>query len=136
VLLGEPGGVQASIVKPFALQDHFGAKVLHRLDLDRVCVFRRADDRAYSEKTRGVSNRLTMVPGRGGNNAAFALVVGEPADEVDASSHFEGSGRVVVLVLHVDIGAEEAAQRRVASQRGWLEVPADPFRGVQNVDKG
>ncbi len=140
VLFGEPGGIQASIVKPFALQDHFGPKVLHRLDLDRVRVFRRADDRAHPEKARGVGNRLTMVPRRGGDDAAFALIVGEPADEVDASPHFEGSGRVVVLVLDVDIGTENPGQRRVTSQwghraRGFRPVDqaAQPNRGNGSV---
>ena len=56
VLFGEPGGVEPSIVIPLAHQNHFGPEVLHGFDLDRVRVFRRADDCAHSEKARGIGN--------------------------------------------------------------------------------
>ncbi len=59
-----------------------------------------------------------MVAGRGGDKPAFALLVREPRDEVDAAAHLERPDRLVVLVLDPRLGADELVERGIAVERG------------------
>ncbi len=133
MLFREALGGAARVVVALALEDHLGAEVLHGFDLDRVGGGRRADDGADAEQPRRESDGLPVVAGRGGDNAAAALVLGQPADQVDSAAHLEGAGRVQVLVLDVRLGAEHAVERRVAPQRRRRDVLLDLAGRVEHV---
>src|SRR5205814_8527019 len=116
-----------------ALENHLGAEVLHRLDLDRVGDCRRADDRADPELPGGEGTGLAVVAGGGGNHASTALVLAEAADQVDAAADLEGPGRVVVLVLDEHACPGEPVQRWVAAKWGGSQERPDLLGGVQDV---
>jgi len=66
-----------------------------------------ADRRSHPEQARRVGDRLAVVPGRGGDDAALALLRVELRYQVDPAPDLEGADRLVVLVLDEDISAEQ-----------------------------
>jgi len=71
-----------------------------------------------------------VVAGRGGDQAARPHVRRKLRHQVDPAAHLEGTHRLVVLVLDVDLGANQVVQRRVAVQRRLRQVGPDaPARG-------
>ena len=75
MLFCQPLRVAARVVVALALEDHLGAQVLHRLDLDRVRGGGSADDRAHAEQLGGIRDRLPVVAGGGGDHTPPSLVL-------------------------------------------------------------
>jgi hypothetical protein len=86
------------------VEDELGAEAAHRGDLDRVRVLGDADRRLHAEEAGGIGDRLSVVSGRGGDDAAFAFFLVELGDQVDPAPDLEGADRLVVLVLDEHLG--------------------------------
>ena len=71
----------------------------------------------HAVDARRQRDRLAMIAGAGGDNAAGAFFRGHRADQVQAAAHLEGTGRIVILVLHPDRQAGGLIEQRVAHQR-------------------
>src|SRR5262249_37630184 len=78
-------------------------------------------------------DRLAMVPGRRSDQAAVELVPRRLRDEVHAASNLEGAGRQVVLVLDVNLRADELAQAGVREERRRTEVWSDDAAGGLDI---
>ena len=63
VLLGQLGGMLASLVEIDTVRHDLSAKAPNRAHLDRVRPLRHAHDGAHAEDPRGVGDRLPVVPG-------------------------------------------------------------------------
>src|SRR5581483_8068679 len=91
--------------------------------------------RLDAEEPRREGDRLPVVSRRGGDQASPAILLAELRDEVDAAAHLEGADRLVVLVLHPDLGADERVERGVAVERGRNQVRSDAPSGGEHVDE-
>ena len=100
----------AGVVKIFAVEDNLGAQGAHRVYLRGIRSLGYGDDGARLEEPRGVGDRLAMVAGRGGDDSTQPVFLAETAEEVDAPSDLEGSGRLVVLVLDDELGPGEGRE--------------------------
>jgi hypothetical protein len=135
-LLAEPLGVLARVVEVAAVEDELRAEPAHRRDLDGVRALGDADRGRHAEEARRVPDRLAVVPGRGGDHAARPLLRPELRDEVDSAAHLERADRLVVLVLDVDLRADELVERRVAVERRRPQVRRDAAPRVEHVREG
>src|SRR5581483_8129487 len=77
--------------------------------------------------------RLSVVAGRGGDQAAPARLGVELGDQVDAAADLERTRREEVLVLHPDVGANQAAEVGIRTEGGRREVRPDPPPGGQDI---
>ena len=64
------------------------------------------------------------------------LVLAELGDEVDAAANLERPDRLVVLVLHPDLGAEQLVEARIRIERSRPEMRADPPARLEDVGEG
>ena len=126
----------ARLVEVAAVLDDLRAEAADRRDLHRVRALGHADTARTPKSRDGEGDRLAVVPGRGGDEPALALVRGELRDEVDPAAHLEVADRLVVLVLDPDLGADELVERRVAVERGLAEVGRDPLPRGEDVLEG
>jgi hypothetical protein len=133
VLVGELLAMLARIVVVAAVKDELGAEAAHRGHLHRVRVLGYADRRLHAEETGGEGERLAVVSGRGGDDAAPALIRGELRDQVDAAPHLEGADRLVVLVLDEHLRVEQFAQGGVAVKRRGPQVRRDSTPCLQHI---
>src|SRR5438874_10942911 len=102
----------ASLIEVLAVADDLRAKPADRFDLDRVRAFGYADDRPNSEESRGIGDRLSMVSGGRGDDAAASLVVGQLRHQIDPTAHLDGPARLVVLVFGPGLRANQLRQHR------------------------
>ena len=65
-----------------------------------------------------------------------AILFVQLGDQVDSAPDLERTGRLKVLVLDPGLGAGERGERRVAAQRGRVEVRPDLAAGGQDVLEG
>src|SRR5207244_12041419 len=107
-------------------------KPADRLDFNRVGPLRHADDRADAEKASRIGDRLSVVAGRGGDDAAPTLVVRELRHQVDATPDLEGADRLVVFVLDPGRRADELVEGRVAVESRGFQVGRDPLASSQD----
>ena len=112
VLGGEGLAVLAGRVEVLPVHDQLGAERPHRGELHRVRVLGHADARCDAVEARGIGDRLAVVSCRRRDQPARPLVLGELGDEVDPAAHLEGADRLVVLVLHPDLGADQLVEAR------------------------
>src|SRR5439155_27087829 len=105
------------VVEVAPVEDELGAEAAHRRDLDGIRRLGDADRRRHAEETGGVGYRLPVVPGRRCDDAALALLRIQLRDEVDAAADLECADRLVVLVLDVDLRAEQLAEAGVLVER-------------------
>jgi hypothetical protein len=77
VLDGELLATLARLVEVAAMEHELGAEAAHRGHLHRVRVLGHADRRLHAEKAGRERDRLAVVSGRGGDDAALALVRAE-----------------------------------------------------------
>ena len=89
----------------------------------------------HAEEPRGEGHRLAVVAGRGGDHPGGPLGGGQLRDQVDTAAHLERADRLVVLVLDIDLGADQLVQRRIAVQRRARQVGADLPLGQQDIVK-
>ena len=92
--------VQLGFVVGRAMLDDLGAHTFHGGNLARIGFFGDDDDGFNAEKTRGIGDGLSMIAGRGRDDAAFALLSTELRNKVDAATHLEGPYWLVVLVFY------------------------------------
>jgi hypothetical protein len=64
---------------------------------------------------------LPVVAGGGGDDAAPALRVREPRQQVDPAADLESTDWLVVLVLDPGLCPDQLIERRIAVQRGPVE---------------
>ena len=79
-------------------------------------------------------NRLPVVAGRGGDDAA-PLVGGEVRDQIQPAADLEGARRIVVLVLDVEREPGLRVEQRVPQERRRLERAVDDCPSGVNVGK-
>ena len=125
--------VLARLVEVAPVEDELGTETPHRRDLDRVRLLGDADRRLHAEQARGEGDRLTVVAGRRGHDAALPLARGELGDEIDSSPNLEGPDRLVVLVLDEDLGAEQIVEGRVPVERRRPQMGRDPPLRLEHV---
>ena len=77
-----------------------------------------------------------MIAGGRADQAALALMVGQLGDKVHAAADLERADRLVVLMLDVDLRADEIVQRRVAEQRRNPQVRSNPPTRREHVGEG
>ena len=110
---GESSTVLPGLIEVLAKGDHLRTEPLHGLDLERVGSLRHHDHGLDAEKLSGVCDRLSVVSRRGCGNSRSLLFLGQARDEVDPASNLERTDRLVVLVLHPNLGPQELAKGRV-----------------------
>ena len=93
----------ASLVKIFSMKDDLGSQCPHGFNLGRVGSLRHGDDGSYAEEPGRPGDRLAVVPGRGGDDTAFAVFLIEAAQEVDASPYLEGADGLMVLLFNEEV---------------------------------
>ena len=136
VLDGEALTMLAGLVEVPPVHDQLGAESAHRRELDRVRGLGHADARGDAMETSCIGDRLPVVSRRCRDQPARALILGELGDEVDAATNLEGTDRLVVLVLHPDLGTEQLVEARIGKERCRSQVRADPPARLQHVGKG
>ena len=67
----------ARVVEVAPVEDQLCAETAHRGNLDWIRLLGDANRRLYAEEPSGIGNRLAVVPGRGGDDAALALLRAE-----------------------------------------------------------
>jgi hypothetical protein len=77
-----------------------------------------------------------MVPRRGADETPLSLRRGELRDEVHASADLERPGRLVILVLHPDLGADQLREPGIAVDRRPGEIFTDTPTGFEDVAEG
>jgi hypothetical protein len=93
------------------------------------------DDRArHTFALAGERNRLTVIAGRGRDDAA-PLVGGQVRDEIQSAPDLEGARRIVVLVLDVEREPRLRVEQRVPQQRRRPERAVDDCPGGVDVSK-
>ena len=122
VLASEGLAVLARLVEVATVDDELRPEPPHRRQLDGVGALGDANDRSHTEATGRKRDRLPVVSGRGGDDAAAPFVLAQLRDEVDAAPDLEGADRQVVFVLDEDLGADELGQRAVRVERRRLQV--------------
>ncbi len=125
VLGGQRRAVLASLVEVLTVLDQLRALRAHRGQLDRVGAFRDAHAGRDAEEARGVGDRLPVVASRGGDQSAPPLVLPELRDEVDAAADLEGAHRLMVLVLHPDLGPEQLVESGIGIERRRPQMRGD-----------
>src|SRR5437867_5481858 len=95
---------QTRFIKVAAMQTDLGAELAHRLHLCFVYILGgRIDDHARAEEPAGISDRLAMITGGGGNkgwrinSVATAPGTDVITDKIHAAAHFECPSRLQVL---------------------------------------
>ena len=136
VLGGEALAVLAGRVEVLSVHDQLGAERPHRSELDRVRILGDADARGDAVEARRIGDRLSMVSRRRRDQPARPLVLGELRDEVDPAANLERPDRLVVLVLHPDLGTEQLVETRVGIERSRPEMRADPPARLEDVGEG
>ena len=120
-------------VEVLPVLDQLGAERPHRSELDRIGVLGDADPGGDPEEPRGVRDRLPVVAGRRRDQPAPPLLLAELRHEVHAAADLERADRLVVLVLHPDLGAEQLVETRVRIERCRPEMRADPPARLEDV---
>ena len=92
--------VQLGFVVDRATLDDLRAHTFHGSNLARIGLFGNDDNGPDAEETRGIGNRLPVIAGGGGDNAALALLRTKLGNKIDAAAHLEGPYRLVVLVFY------------------------------------
>ena len=110
VLAGELLAVLSGGVEVPPVHDHLRSERAHRGELDRVGVLGDTDARGDAEQPRGEGDRLPVIARRRSDQPAPALLLAELRHEVDAAADLERSHRLVVLVLHPDLGANQLSR--------------------------
>jgi hypothetical protein len=77
-----------------------------------------------------------VVPGRGADEAPLSLRRRELRDEVHASTDLERPGRLVILVLHPDLGADQFREPGIAVDRRPWEIFTDTPTSFEDVAEG
>jgi hypothetical protein len=96
-----------------AVQDHGAAERAYRTNLLRGG--RRGHDHSAGrvEQRTGVRDRLGVVAGGVGDQAASPLGRGHPGQQGEAAAHLERADRLHVLMLDVDRGADRPVEHRI-----------------------
>ena len=123
----------ARIGEALALEDHGRAMGARALDLHERRQGRHDDRRRDAEALGVVGDRLGVVAGRHGDDAAPALLRPEARELVDRAALLEGAGRVHVLVLHEHRRAGELGQPRRRHQRRAQDVAGDRRGGAPDI---
>ena len=101
--------------------------------LHRRRVGRHDDDARDVEHLSGERDRLRVVAGREGDDAAAALVGGEARERVVGAAELEGAGALQVLALEEQVGAGARVDgARGRDRRPWA-TPAICARGALDV---
>jgi hypothetical protein len=77
--------------------------------------------------------RLAVVSGAGGNDAAAAFRRAELREQVEASTNLERAGWIVVLMLDPRAAAGPVVQHRMIEQRRRPQVRVDARPRVEDV---
>ena len=112
---------EAGLVVAGADQLHLGTELAHRGHLAGVGVLGGADDGPDSEKPCRICDRLAVIPGRRCNHTGLLLRRSELRDEVHAPAHLERAGGEMVLVLEVDVGAQDLAEGGRLADGGFID---------------
>jgi hypothetical protein len=62
-----------------------------------------------------------IARGRGGNTT-ITLILGQMGQEVDPPAYLEGTDGLVILVLHIDLRAQQLVQRWIMMERGARQI--------------
>src|SRR5690606_18341395 len=81
-----------------------------------------------AEPRRVVGDRLRVVAGAHGDDAAPPLVGGEREELVERAALLEGGGELQVLELEEDLRAREARERAAVDERRRFDGPGDAPR--------
>ena len=136
MLRGQLLTVLACFIEVLAVADDFRVKPADRLDFDRIGPLRHADGRTDPEEPGRIGDRLPVVAGRGGDDAAASLVVRELRHQVDATPDLEGADRLVVFVLDPGLRADQLVEGRISVERRGFQVGRDPLARSQDVIEG
>ncbi|MPM04481.1 hypothetical protein SDC9_50758 [bioreactor metagenome] len=92
------------------VEDHFSAEGLRPLDLRLGGVLGKDEGGLDAEHLRRVGHALGVVPGGRGDDALRPLLVGEGEDLVGGSTDLEGSRKLEILRLEVDLRAPQGVK--------------------------
>ncbi len=104
--LGETAALAVSLVEAVAEQQHVAALAAHRIDLDVRRGLGHHDDRLDTEPGGRQGDPLGVVAGRGGDDAALLLLLGQGGDLVVGAAQLEGVDRLQILPLEGHMVAE------------------------------
>ena len=117
------------------VEDDFAAVAFGRDTLDRRRVGRHDDDARDVEELSGERDRLRVIAGREGEDAAPPLGVGEPRQRVVGAAEFEGAAALQVLALEEQLGACVRVDRAGGDDRGAMGDAGDLPCGAFDVGK-
>ena len=127
--LGESAALAVGLIEAVAKQHDVAALTAHRVDLDVRRGLGHHDDRLDAELGGRQGNPLGVVAGRGGDDAAFFLLLGQGGDLVVGAAQLEGVNRLQILPLQADVIAEPLGEFLQGLQRG------DPRRLVDGGEQ-
>src|SRR5439155_3430394 len=103
----------------------------HGLDLQRIGTARRDDRDGYAERPAGVRQRLAVIAGRRGDDAALRGWIS--TEQIQTAADLEGRGRQGVLALEQRREAELLRERFSPDQRRRADVAGQEFSRGQHV---
>jgi hypothetical protein len=77
-----------------------------------------------------------VVAGRGGNHAAFALLVGEEGNAVSSAAYLEGASTLQALSLEPDVAGAAAAESGAVDKGSAADERGGALPGGLDVGKG
>lgn len=127
--LAQPQGVGVGVVIGVAVDDDVGAVVAGVLDLHERRAARHDDGGRHAQARGVIGQPLRMVAGRGGDDAAPALVLGQQQQLVQRAALLIGGGELQVLELEPHLRPGDLRQRaRIAAGRA-LDMAGQPLGG-------
>ena len=115
------------------VENDFSTIAFCRDALHRRRIRRHDDDAGNVEDLAGEGDRLRVVPGREGDDAAAPFVGGEARKRVVGAAELEGAGALEVLALEEQAGAGPRIHRARRGGRSLVSGAGDLFRGALDV---
>ncbi len=134
--LGDRLGADLGFRHGLAFEHHFSATCLRRLDLHERRRYRHDDGGRDVEALAMVGDRLGVVAGGHGDDAARAGGRVEGCKLVERAALLERVGDLQVLVFDVDIGAGDRRERRVRQHGRAQDRPGDGAAGRLDISDG
>ena len=116
-----------------AVKHDFGTHAAHGRDLARIGAFRHDDDNANIEQLPRIRDRLAVIARGSADQSAAAFGRSHLRNQVDAAAHFEGTDRLVVLVLYVNLRADQVVQRGIVEERRRTQIRGDALTCSEHI---